>query len=165
MARPQHVRRPRAEEKVVAKHVLPFRDEAVIGLDHVLRRELPSRVARVRELAAGADVEVVDARRLEPAADLQRLLERVSVGNPREDFAQVLAEADLEVEAEVASYLAPDRAHDLERKAGTILERATPVIVAVVDPGREELGEEHAVRAGQFDAVEPGLASAERPAR
>ena len=80
----------------------------------------------MRELGAGADVEVVDAVVLEPAADAQRLLDRVPLREPGEDLVQVLAQADLEAEAEVVTDLALHRANDLEREARAVLERRLP---------------------------------------
>ena len=72
----------------------------------------------------------------------------------------VLARRDLEAEEEVVADLGADRAHDLEREARAVLQRAAVLVLTVVDRRREELGEEHAVRACELHAVEAGFARA-----
>src|SRR5205807_4559723 len=135
---------------------------AVVSLKHVLDRKLAGGITRMRKLAASADVEIVHAFLLEPAAHLQRLGERVPVWKPREDLAQMLAQADLEADAEISSHFAAHRAYNLEREAGTVLERAAPLVLAVVDRRGKELREQDAVRSGELDSVEARLARASR---
>ena len=157
--------RRRAEGEVVAEGVLAAGEDRVVGLDDLRGRELACGVARVREAAARADVQVVDARLLEPAAHLQRLLERVPLGQPRHQLVQLLLGGDLVADAEVRPDRLADRPHHLEPEARAVLERPAVVVGAVVDGGGEELGREHAVRAGDLDAVEPGLLRAARGLR
>src|SRR4051794_5712922 len=56
-------------------------------------------------------------------------------------------------------------AHGLKEEAGAVFERAAVLIGAVVGGGGEELGEEVAVRAVDFDTVETGFADAPRGVR
>ena len=119
----------------------------------------------MRERASGRDVEAVDARLLEPLADLDGLLERVPVAHPRIDVAQVLARADLELHVVVVAHLAPDRSNDLEREARPVLERAAVLVLPVVDRRREELRDQVAVAAVDLDPVRAGLARAARALR
>ena len=63
---------------------------------------------------------------------------------------------------EVATHLRADGADDFQHEARAIFERPAVFVLAVVDRGAEELGDEIAVGAVQLDAVESRLA---RPAR
>jgi hypothetical protein len=110
------------ERDEVPKRVATARDHAVVGLRELVERHLPRRVSRMRERAAGRDVEAVHALLLEPPADLDRLLERVPVTHPRIDVFQVLERADLELHVIVVADLSPDRPYDVEREARTVLE-------------------------------------------
>src|SRR5919109_1194694 len=81
---PDRVQRPPAEDEIVAERVEAVRGEAVVRLDDVLRGEVTGRVARVRELAARADMDAVDAGLLEPRANdvegkTRPVLERAAV--------------------------------------------------------------------------------------
>ena len=155
----------RAEGEVVAEGVLAAREDRVVRLHDLRGRELAGRVTRVREAAAGAHVEVVGAGLLEPAAHLQRLLQRVPALEPRHQLVEPLLDRDLVADAELGPDRLPDRAHDLEPEAGAVLERAAVDVLAVVDRRGEELRRQHAVGAGDLDPVEPGLLRAPRRLR
>src|SRR6266508_5535245 len=150
--------RPGAEDDVVADRVRSARQERVVRAHDVLRREATGGVARMWEAGAGAHVDVVDAGLLEPSADRHDVLGRVAAPQPREELARRLVDADLEAEAEVLPDLGPHGPYDLEREAGAVLERSAVLILSRIDGRAEELGEEHAIRPGELDAVEPGHA-------
>ena len=57
-----------------------------------------------------------------------------------------------------------DRADHLEQETRAVLQRSAVLVLAVVDAGGEELGEQVAVGGVELDAVEPGLARAPAPA-
>ena len=71
--------RRRAEQQVVAERPLAARDHRVVGLHQILDRQVAAgRIARVREEAAGRDVNGVDAGLDQPLADLHRFVQRVA---------------------------------------------------------------------------------------
>ena len=111
----------------------------------------------MRKTGARADVEVVDARLLEPAADAHDVLDAVSTAKPRQELARGLFDADLEAEAEVCADLGANGAHDLAREPRAVLERSAVLIRACVDRRAQELCEQHPVRARKLDAVEARL--------
>ena len=68
--------------------------------------------------------------------------------------------ADLELDVVVRADLGPDRAHDVEREASAVLERAAVVVVAVVDARGEKLRDQVAVAPVHLDPVRAGFAGA-----
>src|SRR5262245_25280830 len=98
----------------------------------------------------------IRARCLAPARDLNAVLERVTLAFPWDDVVAVDgAELDLQVKA--VADLGADRPDDVEQKARAIDQRATVLVLAVVDARAQELREQVAVRSMQLDAVETGL--------
>ena len=67
---------------------------------------------------------------------------------------------DLELDVVVRADLGSDRAHDVEREAGAVLERAAIVVVAVVDARGEKLRDQVAVAPVHLDAVRARFAGA-----
>ena len=89
----------------------------------------------------------------------------VPLALPGEQIVVVVDGGDLELHVEVVADLGADRAHDLEREARPVLERAAVLVVAVVDRRREELRDQVAVAAVDLDPVGAGLARAARGLR
>ena len=116
----------------------------------------------MREEAAARHVNRVDALRFEHLAHRNRVLEGVALGLAVEQRVVVFDGADLHLQVEVASDLLADLAHDLDDEAGAVLERTAVVVFAIVDGRAQELRDQVAVGAVQFDAVAPGLAGAPR---
>src|SRR5688572_14533416 len=70
--------------------------------------------------------------------------------------------ADLHLQVEVGADLLANRANDLEHEAGAVLERTAVAVLAIVDRGAQELRDQIAVGAVQFDPVKTRFASAPR---
>ena len=117
----------------------------------------------MREEATGRHVQRVDALGLQPAADRDRLRQRVAAPVPGDERLVVINAADLDLEVEVRADLAPDRSHHLEQEPGPSRQRAAVGVAPVVDRRAQELREEVAVAGVQLDAVESGLPSAPGP--
>jgi hypothetical protein len=94
---------------------------------------------------------------LEPAADLHGRVERVSVLEPEQERVGVLADADLHLEVEVVANPLANDPHGVDEKARPVLERASVLVLALVDRGREELGERIPVGAGDQRAKGVGF--------
>ena len=154
------LRRLEAEQEVVAQGVTAAREQLIVGLDELVDGEVAGRVARMREVAPGRDVDGIDAGGVEPLAHLDGLLQRVARLLVAVQRVVVILGADLHLQVEVGAHLGPDGGDDLEEKAGTLTQRAAVVVVAIVDRRAEELREQVAVGRVQFDAVESRRASA-----
>ena len=68
----------------------------------------------MRERVTGEHVDRVRARLFEPAADLDRVFDRVAFRSPREEGVAVLGSRYLDLEVEVRPHLRTDRAHDVQ---------------------------------------------------
>ena len=100
-----------------------------------------------------------DAGLLDPTTNLDRVLQRVAPFLPGQHVV-VIDGADLDLQMKVATDHVADRIDDLQQKARAIVQAAAVVVLAVVDGGAEELGDQIAVGGMQLDAVEPGLLGA-----
>ena len=144
-------------QQVVAKGVAPARDHPVVAVAHLAERQVSRGIERVGERAARRDVDRVRAGLLEPPAHLHRLVDRVAAAEPEQERIRLLPDADLDLQVEVVTDLAPDGTYGLDQEPGAVLERAAVVVLAVVDRGGEELREEVPVRTVDLDPVEARL--------
>ena len=101
-------------------------------------------------------MEGVDAVLLEPARDLDRVVEGVALGEPGLERVMVVGAADLGLEVIVAPHLLADGARHAAEQAGAVLERAAVLVLAIVDRRAEKLGEQVTVARVQLDAVAAG---------
>ena len=164
MTGPAAVRPPPAEEgpgdRVGQQEIHParvdsLREHRVVPPCRLLDRPAPRRVGRVRKRVAGGDVDRVHAVLLGPLAELHRFVERVALPLPGIKGVAVVHGADLDLEVKSWADLVADRPDDLVDEPIPVPERAAVIVLAVVDPRAEELGDQVAVGAVQLDAVEP----------
>ena len=99
---------------------------------------------------ARTDIDESDALLLEQLCGLDRLVEFPAAGHP---FDARVADAD----GEIVAALVLDSRDDFEREPHAVEEAAAEAIVAPVDVGAHELGDQVAVGGVEFDAVEPCL--------
>ena len=109
------------------KRVAAARGELLVGVrQHVDVQVAAGRIPRMREGAAGRDMDRVDAGLDQPVADLRPIPRRVLPAAPRpgEQRVVVVGRADLHLQVEVAADPRADRPDDVEHEAGAVLERA-----------------------------------------
>ncbi len=117
----------------------------------------------MRKRRARRYVNRVDAVFLQPLADLHRILHGVPRLLAVDEGVVELGRGDFHLRMEIAAHAGANRLHDLANELGAVREHAAVFVRAIVDGRAEELGNEVAVGAVQFHAVEPGLPGAPCP--
>src|SRR5436189_15221 len=124
-------------------------------------RSTPDRQSWTRLLLAISGRPMVtpsqSPRSIEPLADLARDADLRPLRPPEDQVVPVVDPGDLELQVEVGADLGPDRAHDFEREARAVGERAAVLVLAIVDGRGQELRDQVAVAAVDLDPVGTGL--------
>ena len=120
---------------------------------------------RQRDGDPGGCRHVLDVRAPRPDGDREvvhvaragQLLRDGQAGRQVHPFLELLDPADPRADGEVVTAAGPDRLDDAQRETGPILQRATPLVLALVGGRREELRDQVAVRRVQLHPVEAGV--------
>src|SRR4029077_16129859 len=96
---------------------------------------------------------------LAPFGDLDGVGEHVALLLPRNDVVSI-DRAELDLQMEIVADARTDGPDHFQPEAAAGLQGSAILVGAVVDAGREKLGEQVSVGRMQLDAIEPGLARA-----